>query len=45
METSEDEVVYSAFITLRNGKRLFAKNCGLKAFRFTVKKGNKKKRK
>ena len=32
------EVVYSAYITLRNGKRLYAKACGLKAWRLTVRK-------
>jgi len=26
--------VYSAYITLRNGRRLYAKECGLKAFCF-----------
>lgn len=31
------ELVYSAYITLRNGKRLYAAQCGLKAFRFYVK--------
>ena len=28
--------VYSTYITLRNGRRLYAKNYGLKAFRFEV---------
>lgn len=31
------EYVYSAYITLRNGKRLIAKDCGLNAFRFPAK--------
>lgn len=30
------EVVYSKYITLRNGKRLYAWQKGLKAFRFEV---------
>ena len=29
--------VYSAYITLRNGKRLYARHYGLEAFRFEVK--------
>jgi hypothetical protein len=32
------EVVYSAFITLRNGHRLYAKAYGLKAWRLVVRK-------
>ncbi len=32
------EVVYTAYITLRNGKRLYASSCGLKAFRLLVRK-------
>jgi hypothetical protein len=32
------EVIYRASITLRNGKRLYARNYGLKAFRLTVRK-------
>jgi len=31
-------VVYTAYITLRNGKRLYAAACGLKAFRILVNK-------
>lgn len=29
-------VVYTAYITLKNGKRLYAASCGLKAFRLIV---------
>lgn len=29
--------VFSAYITLKNGRRLYAAKCGLKAFRFLVK--------
>jgi len=32
------EVVYSAFITLRNGKRLYASAYGRKAWRLVVRK-------
>jgi len=32
------EVIYTAYITLRNGKRLYASTCGLKAFRLLVRK-------
>lgn len=32
------EVVFTAYITLRNGKRLYASTCGLKAFRLLVRK-------
>jgi hypothetical protein len=40
-------VVYSKYITLKNGKRLYASQYGYKAFRFIVddKKSTKKKRK
>ena len=31
---SPDGYVYTAYITLRNGRRLYAAQCGLKAFRF-----------
>jgi hypothetical protein len=30
------EVVYTAYITLRNGKRLYARACGRKAWRLIV---------
>ena len=30
------KVVYSAYITLRNGRRLYARNYGKEAFRFEV---------
>ena len=33
-EPTSDGFVYSTYITLRNGRRLYAKQCGLKAFRF-----------
>jgi hypothetical protein len=32
------EVVYTAYITLRNGRRLYASSKGLRAFRILVKK-------
>jgi hypothetical protein len=32
------EVVYTTFITLRNGKRLFASNYGRKVWRLVVRK-------
>lgn len=28
--------IFSAYITLRNGRRLYARDCGLEAFRFWV---------
>lgn len=28
--------IYSAYITLKNGHRIYAKDCGKKAFRFWV---------
>lgn len=28
--------IYSKYITLKNGKRLYANQCGLRAFRFWV---------
>lgn len=31
------EYVYTAFITLKNGKRIYASQYGLKAFRIAVK--------
>jgi len=31
------EVVYTAYITLRNGRRLYASSKGLRAFRILVK--------
>lgn len=34
---SETHVVYTAFITLKNGTRIYAKNYGLRAFRIYVK--------
>lgn len=42
-----EEVVYTAFITLRNGRRLYAYEKGLKAFRLVVrprKRGGRKKK-
>ena len=32
------EVVYTAFITLKNGKRIYASSYGLKAFRLEIRK-------
>lgn len=32
------QVIYVAWITLRNGQRLYASTCGLRAFRLVVKK-------
>lgn len=32
----EENVVYTKYITLRNGKRLYAAAYGLEAFRFVV---------
>jgi hypothetical protein len=32
----EEDVVYSKYITLRNGKRLYASSYGRDAFRFVV---------
>ena len=38
VETSDEfEYIFVAKITLRNGKVLYAKNCGKKAFRIRVK--------
>lgn len=34
---NEMKVIYTAFITLKNGTRLYAKNYGLRAFRIYVK--------
>ncbi len=34
----EEDVVYTAYITLKNGKRIYAWQYGLKAFRICVKK-------
>lgn len=31
-----EHVVFTPYITLRNGRRLYAKQCGKKAFRFVV---------
>lgn len=36
MATSEGEVIYTAYITLRNGKRIYAYQKGLRAFRIVV---------
>ena len=33
--------VYTAYITLRNGRRIYAKPYGLKAFRIPVRVGNR----
>jgi len=37
------EYIFVAYITLRNGKRLYAWQKGLKAFRIRVKKGGRQK--
>lgn len=39
-QTQRDDIkyIYVAFITLRNGKRIYASQYGLKAFRIAVKK-------
>ena len=34
---SEMNVIYTAYITLKNGTRIYAKNYGLRAFRIYVK--------
>ena len=34
---NEMKVIYTAFITLKNGTRIYAKNYGLRAFRIYVK--------
>lgn len=36
--SDEEDVVYTAYITLKNGKRIYAWQYGLKAFRISVKK-------
>lgn len=36
--TKDVTYIYVAFITLRNGKRIYARQYGLKAFRIAVKK-------
>jgi len=36
MPNNSLKVIYSAYITLRNGKRVYAHEYGLKAFRFLV---------
>lgn len=43
LEEDEDEYeeIYSAYITLKNGKRIYASSYGLKAFCFRVKKKKK----
>lgn len=43
MSSSHDDAVkyiYTAFITLKNGKRIYASQYGLKAFRIPVKPKN-----
>lgn len=37
MSDSSDGYIYTKFITLKNGKRLYAYQVGLKAFRFRAK--------
>lgn len=41
----DGEYIFTAYITLRNGKRLYAWQKGLKAFRIKVNKSKKPKRK
>ncbi len=41
---ADEEVVYTRYITLRNGKRLDARECGLTVFRFIVKKDRRKRK-
>ena len=36
MADKDYKIIYTAFITLRNGKRIYAANYGLKAFRIKV---------
>lgn len=35
-EDSSVVYIYTAYITLRNGRRIYAKSCGYKAFRIAV---------
>ena len=37
MNHEDKEYIYVAYITLRNGQRIYAKQYGLKAFRILVK--------
>ena len=37
MKHKDKEYIYVAYITLRNGQRIYAKQYGLKAFRIPVK--------
>lgn len=37
-QNSAQEYIYTAFITLKDGTRIYAKQYGLKAFRIAVKK-------
>lgn len=39
----DDEYIFTSYITLRNGKRLYAWQKGLKAFRIKVNKSKKRK--
>lgn len=41
MAADDDGYVYSAYITLKNGKRLYARQVGLQAFRFRPSGGKK----
>ncbi len=36
-EPPPEEYVYTAYITLRNGRRIYASSYGLKAFRIRIK--------
>lgn len=39
-ENNQQELVYTAYITLKNGKRIYAKTYGKKAFCFPKKKSS-----
>ncbi len=36
METEKGKYIFVAYITLKNGRRLYARDYGLKAFRIAV---------
>jgi hypothetical protein len=38
VQEGDEAVIYTAYITLKNGKRLYAWQYGLKAFRLTIRK-------
>jgi hypothetical protein len=41
-DTEEYEVIFRSYITLKNGKRLYASTVGKKAFPIYIKKSDKK---